>query len=104
MYPLNQIPPQKKQLPGFVWFDEIRPKDRWDIFVWRGKQSGTELKPQPRRQAPLQSLEAVDSGQGNVDSGQENGSTVAEEGETEPPVTPEPEKNAAEVESEAEHE
>ena len=104
MYPLNQIPPQKKQLPGFVWFDEIRPKDRWDIFVWRGKQSGTELKPQPRRQAPLQSLAAVDSGQGNVDSGQENGSTVAEEGETEPPVTPEPEKNAAEVESEAEHE
>ena len=104
MYPLNQIPPQKKQLPGFVWFDEIRPKDRWDIFVWRGKQSGTELKPQPRRQAPLQSLAAVDSGQGNVDGGQENGSTVAEEGETEPPVTPEPEKNAAEVESEAEHE
>ena len=104
MYPLNQIPPEKKQLPGFVWFSDIRPKDRYDIFVWRGKQSGTELKPQPRRQAPLQSLAAVDSGQGNVDSGQENGSTVAEEGETEPPVAPEPEENAAEVELEAEHE
>jgi lipopolysaccharide export system protein LptA len=38
MYPLNQIPPQKKLLPGFMWYDYIRPKDRYDIFVWRGKK------------------------------------------------------------------
>ena len=44
MYPLNQIPSQKKFLPGFVWFDYIRPTDRYDIFVWRGKKSGTEIK------------------------------------------------------------
>ena len=56
MYPLNQIPAQKKQLPGFMWFSDIRPKNRWDIFEWRGKKAGSEIKPQPRRQAPVQSL------------------------------------------------
>ena len=38
MYPLNQIPPNKKFLPGFMWYDYIRPRDRYDIFVWRGKR------------------------------------------------------------------
>ena len=37
MYPLNQIPPDRKQLPGFAWYDYIRPKDRLDIFNWRKK-------------------------------------------------------------------
>ena len=37
MYPLNQIPPDRKQLSGFAWYDYIRPKDRLDIFNWRKK-------------------------------------------------------------------
>ena len=37
MYPLNQIPPARKQLPGFVWYDYVRPRDRMDIFNWRKK-------------------------------------------------------------------
>ena len=37
MYPLNQIPPARKQLPGFVWYDYVRPRDRYDIFNWRKK-------------------------------------------------------------------
>lgn len=54
MYPMSQIPPDKKFLPNFTWFDYIRPLDKEDIFNWRGKKGGSELKPQKRREAPLQ--------------------------------------------------
>ena len=37
MYPLNQIPAERKRLPGFAWYDYIRPLNRYDIFNWRGK-------------------------------------------------------------------
>ena len=37
MYPLNQIPADRKHLPGFMWYDYIRPINRYDIFNWRGK-------------------------------------------------------------------
>jgi lipopolysaccharide export system protein LptA len=37
MYPLNQIPPARKFLPGFAWYDYVRPRDRMDIFNWRKK-------------------------------------------------------------------
>jgi L-amino acid N-acyltransferase YncA len=39
MYPLNQIPANKKQLDGFAWYDEVRPRNRYDIFVWRSKKN-----------------------------------------------------------------
>lgn len=54
MYPITQIPPDKKELPAFVWFDYIRPRDKYDIFNWRGKAKGTELRNIERRAAPLQ--------------------------------------------------
>lgn len=38
MYPLNQIPQDRKRLPGFVWYDYVRPLDRYDIFNWRPKK------------------------------------------------------------------
>lgn len=44
MYPITQIPPDKLKLPGFAWFDHIRPKDKEDIFEWRGKAAGEALK------------------------------------------------------------
>lgn len=56
MYPMSQIPGDKKYLPSFVWFDYIRPVSKDDIFNWRGKKAGTELKAQKRREAPLQLL------------------------------------------------
>lgn len=37
MYPINQIPSDRKRLRGFAWYNEVRPKDRYDIFVWREK-------------------------------------------------------------------
>ena len=57
VYPMTQIPPSKRYLDGFAWFDYIRPLSKEDIFVWRGKKAGTELKVQKRREAPLQHLD-----------------------------------------------
>lgn len=54
MYPLTQIPTEKRRLPGFILFDYVRPTDRYDIFNWRGKAAGTELKEIKRTAAPLQ--------------------------------------------------
>lgn len=56
MYPITQVPPAKYKLPNFAWFEDLRPTDKNDIFVWRGKSSGTELKSIKRHEAPLQSL------------------------------------------------
>lgn len=56
LYPLTQIPPSKLKLSNFAWFDDIRPKSKDDIFVWRGKGTGQELKNIPRHEAPLQQL------------------------------------------------
>lgn len=55
-YPMTQIPPVKYKLPNFAWFDYIRPLDKDDIFEWRGKAKGTELKVIKRHAAPLQVL------------------------------------------------
>lgn len=56
MYPITQVSPAKYKLPNFAWFEDLRPTDKNDIFVWRGKSSGTELKSIKRHEAPLQSL------------------------------------------------
>ena len=52
LYPMTQIPPDKNFLPQYAWFDYIRPLNKQDIFNWRGKKEGTELKEQKRREAP----------------------------------------------------
>lgn len=59
MYPLNQVPPDKKFLPTFAWFDYVRPVNRDDVFNWRGKKAGTELKEVKRKEAPLQHLPGI---------------------------------------------
>ena len=56
VYPLTQIPPDKYKLPNFVWFDYVRPLHKDDIFEWRPKKAGTELKSQNRRAASLPKL------------------------------------------------
>ena len=57
MYPLTQIPPDKKHLEGYAWFDYIRPLDKDDIFNWRPKAASAALKPVARRAAPVQQLD-----------------------------------------------
>jgi len=48
---MSQIPPEKRFLDGFYWFDYVRPVSKEDIFNWRPKKPGTELKTQRRRGA-----------------------------------------------------
>lgn len=55
-YPIGLAPENRTKLPGFAWFDYIRPLSPEDVFHWRGKKAGTELKPSIRREAPLQKL------------------------------------------------
>ena len=44
LYPMSQIPQQKSHLDNFVWFDYIRPLNKKDIFIWRGKKVEDQLK------------------------------------------------------------
>lgn len=59
MYPLFLIPPGELYLENFAWFDYVRPLNKDDIFNWRPKQAGSELKQTVLRQAPRQSLDAL---------------------------------------------
>ena len=52
LYPMTQVPPDKHFLPQFAWFDYVRPLDKDDIFNWRPKKAGTELKEVKRREPP----------------------------------------------------
>ena len=53
LYPMTQIPPEKMKLDNFAWFDYVRPQSKEDIFNWRGKGVGQELKKSTRGAAPL---------------------------------------------------
>lgn len=59
MYPLPMIPADVRFLSNFAWFDYIRPLNKDDIFNWRGKKAGTELKQSVLREAPRQRLDDV---------------------------------------------
>ncbi len=52
LYPMTQIPPDKYFLPQYAWFDYVRPLNKEDIFNWRPKKAGTELKEEKRREVP----------------------------------------------------
>ncbi len=56
-YPMTQIPPERYKLDGFTWFDYIRPINKDDIYEWRGKKDGTQLKNITRHAAPQQHIE-----------------------------------------------
>lgn len=56
-YPMTQIPPERYKLDGYTWFDYIRPINKDDIYEWRGKKDGTQLKNITRHAAPLQHIE-----------------------------------------------
>ncbi|MDR0895483.1 MAG: hypothetical protein LBN06_09350 [Prevotellaceae bacterium] len=56
MYPMSQIPADKLRLPSYVWFDYLRPRNKEDIFDWRGKRAGDELPKSDRRQTSPENL------------------------------------------------
>ena len=53
LYPMSQLPADKMKLDNFAWFDYVRPLDKEDIFKWRGKGVGQQLKKSTRGSAPL---------------------------------------------------
>ena len=56
VYPLALAPRERTFLPSFAWFDYIRPLSKDDLFEWRSKKQGSEMKPLPRREAPVQNV------------------------------------------------
>lgn len=87
LYPMTQIPPAKYFLPQYAWFDYIRPVSKEDIFNWRGKKEGTELKEQKQRERPRH----------NVLQKQEETPAPTKEPETAKPEAAEPKKTETET-------
>lgn len=58
-YPLSFVSHDKMYLSNFAWFDYIRPLNKYDLFEWRGKRLGTELKRIERHEMPFQSLKNI---------------------------------------------
>ncbi|MDR0961042.1 MAG: hypothetical protein LBM62_00565 [Mediterranea sp.] len=48
-YPLDQVPADKYKLAVFVWLEYIRPVSKADIFQWRGKKAGEQLRKSDRK-------------------------------------------------------
>lgn len=46
--PLSLLKPEDKKLKGFIWYDNVRPLNKLDIFR-RPKKDETESRPTPRR-------------------------------------------------------
>lgn len=59
LYPVGAAPKEKTFLSNFAWFDYIRPLNKDDLFEWRPKKAGTELKASIRREAPVQTLDKL---------------------------------------------
>ena len=55
--PMFLIEPSKMQLANFAWLGYMRPRNKDDIFHWRGKSSDQKLKKIVRREVPLPTLD-----------------------------------------------
>ena len=64
-YPLPMIPSNLRFLENFQWFDYVRPLNPQDIYVWRGKSKGSELKKSVQRTVPLQKLNKLEKTKAN---------------------------------------
>lgn len=52
LHPLALIQPNVRYLENFQWFDYVRPLNKDDIFNWRPKKAGTELKASVHHEKP----------------------------------------------------
>ena len=55
-YPIVFVTPRLRYLDNFAWFDYIRPRDKYDLFEWRGKPADKVLHKTKRREVPYQTL------------------------------------------------
>ena len=63
LYPMDQLPPETMKLENFGWFDYVRPLNKKDIFHWRGKKAGQELKKNVRGNVPLPNQKLFENNQ-----------------------------------------
>lgn len=63
IFPMDQLPPEKMKLENFGWFDYVRPLNKKDIFHWRGKKAGQELKKNVRGNVPLPNQKLFENNQ-----------------------------------------
>ena len=55
--PMTQIPPDRLKLPHFEWFEEVRPKNKKDIFRRAGRESATTVRNAQVAPPPMQRIE-----------------------------------------------
>lgn len=55
--PMTQIPPERLKLPHFEWFEEVRPKDKNDIFRKAVRMSATTIRNAQVAPPPMQHIE-----------------------------------------------
>lgn len=48
MYPLYDTPAKERFLDTFAWLEDIRPKNKDDVFVWQAKSADQQLKKSTR--------------------------------------------------------
>ena len=56
LHPLALATKKERYLDNFGWFDYVRPVDKFDIFEWRPKRAGFELKESVQHTKPKASL------------------------------------------------
>ena len=47
------------KLSNFAWLHKLRPMNKYDIMVWRGKEEDQKLKVVTRREVPLPTLKGL---------------------------------------------
>lgn len=55
--PMTQIPPDRLKLPHFEWFEEVRPKNKKDIFRRAERKSATTVRNAQVAPPPMQRIE-----------------------------------------------
>ena len=75
---MTQIPPGKEKLESFGWFDYVRPLSKDDLYEWRPKAAGTELKKVQPRVLPKQRFDDDENNKvdAHSDTGQATGETT----------------------------
>lgn len=62
LHPLALVQPSVRYLDNFQWFDYVRPLNKDDIFNWRPKKEGTELKASVQHAKPKSNMPSKKAG------------------------------------------
>lgn len=62
LHPLALVQPSVRYLDNFQWFDYVRPQNKDDIFNWRPKKEGTELKASVQHAKPKSNMPSKKAG------------------------------------------